>query len=273
VRLSALIVAGAPFVVLVACGGSSRTVTGGRGGAAGRMAGAGGAPHGGSGGTKGGRAGTSGTGALAGRDGGAGMAASGGQCLDEIPRWSFGCDAQLSLTSTCTFAETCRVLRCGEPSSEFDENACERVTCRSSAECAANERCMAAPLLGDFSCRPSYFEGCIVSDCGECTCNSDPDCFGTSFCLPASEHSPEDDCPLGPVLDCAMYEHEQMMLGNYLDPDPAAPGDTQEALRACAAKLEPLLEKCFGVGAGGGGTAGGPEGGQGGGGNGAQGGR
>jgi hypothetical protein len=201
-----------------------------------------------------GRGGTGGAGvASAGTSASAG---TGNQCVDG-PAWPLGCDRDLSLTSTCTFEATCREVRCGQPSSEFDANGCERTHCVASEDCASDERCVAAPLLGDFSCAPAYFEGCSVSGCGQCICDFDPSCHGVSYCLPADEHPPADDCPIPAHTYCAVYEHDAAMLANYLDQASEGTGDTQAALRACRDKLQVELERCARQANGGGGTSGG----------------
>jgi hypothetical protein len=218
-------------------GGDGGAPLGGRGGAGGRPSdgGAGALASNGSGGTAADQSGgTGGNGAT----GGSGAA----ECLASVPGWALGCDPELNLTSTCSFEATCKEVGCGEPWSEFDASGCERRACQSSDDCAAGERCMAAPLVGEFSCRPSYFEGCSVSDCGTCTCEFDPNCFGTSYCLPASEHAPADDCPIPEHTYCSVYEHDAAMLENYLVP--GGKGDTQVALRACQAKLGMLRVPC-----------------------------
>ena len=96
-----------------------------------------------------------------------------------------------------------------------------------------------------------------MGSCGQCVCNFDPLCLGVSYCLPASDYPPENDCPISAHTYCSVYEHDAAMLANYLDQSGAGAGDTQAALRACRDKIQVQIERCARQANGGVGTSGG----------------
>ena len=227
-------------------GGDSGVTTGGLGGTqAGR--GGSGPATGGLGGTQAGRGGTSEPGGSGGTNepdpGGTG---GGAGCEDgEVPNSLAHCPAVPlkggQPSSSCDFEVTCGMLRCGEPWSDFDAQGCRRLPCRSEADCAAGERCVAAVLDGNFECFSSVQESCEWF-CG-CSCSSSDDCRAGAFCQPAADFPKEDDCALD-ALDCTDVAFLRLRVTDYIV-DGGFESEVARDLSDCADAVEVRYDECF----------------------------
>jgi hypothetical protein len=234
-------------IVLIGCGRSSRTVpiegVGGRAGTGGAGTGVAGMGVAGMGVAGMGVAGMGGAG-VATTAGAGGTGGELGYC-DEVPRWDIGCipNNEIVFESTCSKAATCDALQCGAPWSMYDEQGCERSFCRSSDECATDERCLSPALVGRFEALPGYFEGCSVDAC-ECFCSHDPFIYpGRGFCFPAAEYPPTSDCPVAGVA-CADAANGLRLVSQWLEDSDESTSDMREAMAACGVKLEQAVARC-----------------------------
>jgi len=249
-------------------GSAGKGAEGGKKGGAGGSAGKGGkAGQGGSsgrGGTAGApRGGSSGHGGTAGASG----AGQGGQCdaepqgpLAECPPFPTPDGDQRTVSTTCSFEDTCRELDCGGTWSQFDASGCRRPTCTASSQCDDDERCIASLLVGESGCYASVFEGCELLDCS-CTCIVSEDCQTIAFCQPAADFPQAADCPLSTV-DCSGLPYFITQLELWTQGiDTEDPSDLDTAMLACQTKATEKLAQCNGHGGEGGGGAGGQSGG------------
>ena len=242
--------------------------TGGSSGRGGAGANAGGRAGGDSGGRagSGGRGGSGGAGSGGAGEGGQAGGGEGGACLEEVDHHPLGAACgdgdQATVSTSCTFEDTCKALGCGEPFSQFDASGCRREECASSEDCADDERCVSARVRGDTECHSSLFEDCGVSECNVCVCGGTDDCRSLAFCLPADEYPADEDCDLA-GLGC----DDLVEWSNYLKyADRLFEGDTKAAIEACRSKVDQAVDDCSGdggSGAGGQSGAGGEGGGAG----------
>jgi hypothetical protein len=228
--------------------------TGGTSGSTGARGGTGGTSKGGSPNT-GGRGGTGGTPGTGGRggsvpQGGAGNTSGDGGAAGE-PGGSAGAPmCELAGGSTCSATATCTALGCGMPWSIYDDDLCLHQSCAESGLCEGGERCVIAPVAGDFAapCH-SQADSCERLSSG-CECIFYGECSPVARCLSVDEFPPEDDCPIG-NLDCAGLEQAAATLEAYIEgdgflfPDPyELPSNLVASLQACAQAVGLRLEDC-----------------------------
>jgi hypothetical protein len=248
-----LLIGSAVGVLMVGCGSDEGDPGGaGSGGKAGAGAGKGGA--GGKAGGTGGKTMSSGGKATGGTGGKAGSSSGGqaGECtVEEVAERPLGTscgfetpDGHSTVVSTCSFADTCELLNCGEPFSQVDAAGCLRAPCESSRQCASGERCVPGVVHG-VSCYSSVIESCFVA-CDHCDCFASADCKELAFCLDADDYPPSADCDLSDQ-DCSRLE------GFLSDLDRASfEDDTADAVAACVTKATRKLADCNGQGGNGG---------------------
>jgi hypothetical protein len=233
------------------CGGESRIVpSGGAGGAGGSVAGngsggrvvTGGSSSGARGGASGGGATSGGVGGRspsggssdsgrAGSGGDLGGAGAGGEPEDPLSHCP---TPPLRDGTTCSFESTCDALECGKPWSLHDEKGCLRKTCSTSGDCAADERCLAAPVVGgEGTCWSSGCESCEELENG-CGCSCFDDCELRLVCVPLSVAPPEDDCRTE-GLSCKALRSRYGDLLFYLDD--VLEEDIRDSVEACNGKL------------------------------------
>jgi len=261
-------------------GAAGKGGSGAKGGAGGSGSKAGSAGNGATSGSgaKGGQGGTSGKGGAgrggagrggAGRGGDTGGGGEAGHCAAEQPPDLLAVcpalpdpDDQRSVTTTCSFEDTCRALDCGGTWSPFDASGCRKPTCSASSACDSGERCVSAVLLDNWDCYSSIYEGCEVSDCS-CSCSATEDCMHPSFCQPANVLPDTFECPVASVgcFDIDTLLHTLESYTNGLDQDSLS--DADQAVIACEHAAQQKLESCPGHGGeGGAGAGGGGAGGQ-----------
>lgn len=250
-------------------GAAGKGGSGAKGGAGGSGAKGG---QGGTSGAKGGQGGTSGkAGAGAGR-GGAGRGGGGqggdsggggaaGQCAMEQPADLLAAcaalpnpDDQPSVTTKCSFEDTCRTLDCGGTWSQFDESGCRKPTCTASSDCTSDERCVSPLLVGNWDCYPSIYEGCEIQDCS-CACNATADCFHPPFCQSTRDVPEAFDCPSVGCVEIEMFVSALDKYTSGLDPNHLS--DADKSAIACQHKAERELDGCNGNGGAGAGGQGG----------------
>jgi hypothetical protein len=236
----------------------------GRAGMAGARAGTAGTGAGMAGRSSAGRGGAGGTVQTAGEGGtSAGAGGEGGACLVETSPHdlanscglgAFGNGEYATVTTTCSFEDTCKDLGCGAPWSDFDASGCRRATCTSSATCGHGERCVPRALY-ESGCNPGVYERCSAESCDRCACSTSADCNSVGFCLAVADYPTSTDCNVD-TSDCAAVADRLL----YLELG-AFTGDAADAVSACAERLHAALDVCDGVGgAAGGGGAGGEAG-------------
>jgi hypothetical protein len=136
--------------------------------------------------------------------------------------------------TTCSLESTCDALECGKPWSLHDEKGCLRKTCSTSGDCAADERCLAAPVVGgEGACWSSACESCeeLANGCG-CSCFDN--CELRMVCVPLSVAPPEDDCPTE-GLSCQALRSRYGDLLVYLDD--VLEDDIRDSVEACNGEL------------------------------------
>jgi uncharacterized membrane protein YgcG len=167
---------------------------------------------------------------------------------------------QATVSTTCSFEDTCRELHCGATWSQFDASGCRRPECSSSGQCGDDERCVSSVLVGELDCFSALFEACEVHDC-TCSCSATEDCKAVAFCQPADDFPEAADCPVS-TFSCAYLPFYIDKLSRWTDAiDADDPSDLDTAMLACQHKAEQKLDACPGHGGEGGGGAGGQSGG------------
>lgn len=238
---------------IAACGetkidddGGAAGTTGGapRAGAGGRPT-YGGGPQGG-GGTAPSFAGTAGTPSAAGDAGRGGTGGSSGRG-PTLPDGEL-CGLEFAGGIQCSAEETCRALDCGEAWSLYDGEGCARELCEDSAECPSGQRCVPAPVGGEFTehCFQEY-DSCDRAS-GECQCYQYEECGPRAVCLDADEFPEERDCPIE-GLSCAELEGAAATVRAYVEREGwfaggGAPGNLGEMVDDCAAKIDGALAAC-----------------------------
>lgn len=243
--------------------------SGAEGGVAGKGAGTGGATGatGGKMGGGGGKMGGGGKGAVGGGSGAGvggmpfgGMAGAG---LAGFPQGGMTSEPfahcmvpPLQLGTTCTEEQACEALECGKPWALQGADGCLRQTCTSASDCAAGERCVPAPVAGEFgSFLTAGCESCEIIN-GKCACTCLEGASVRAVCLAEEELSPANDCPLA-GLTCAHLSGARGVVVDYLSEE-AFGADVLALLESCRVKLvERYGEECTAGQGGAGGEGGG----------------
>jgi hypothetical protein len=189
------------------------------------------------GGGTGATAGAAGTGGKAGA--GVGGSSTGGEPPTITP-FSPRCEQPLGFTSECSFEATCEQLGCGDGTSPFDARGCSR-RCRTSADCAAGERCRDTLLvISEEECPAlgSEIEACSLEG-GSCSCSSTADCEHPAVCVDAEAYPQELDCAVADA-SCQALAYSEFELQNLLA---LAEFETPEAAVPFAECLDSVLRQ------------------------------
>ena len=110
-------------------------------------------------------------------------------------------------------------------------------------------------VLYENLCAPGVYEWCTVEDCNTCSCSTSADCEVGSYCQPAADFSPSEDCRVD-LDDCQAVSDRLEFL--EIAQSALFTDDVLDALEACEKRLQEALDACNGVGgaAGGGGASG-----------------
>ena len=149
------------------------------------------------------------------------------------------CVSPLDFESSCSFAQTCDKLGCGDGVSQFDARGCTRY-CETSADCGQGERCRHTRLfLSDEECPSpgSEVEGCSMQQ-GMCECGITADCVHPDVCVDATAYPASQDCAVDGA-SCRALSFGAVRLQAFLEQDPApdAAAEAQSCYDAIQAKL------------------------------------
>ena len=180
-----------------------------------------------------GAGGSSGAGAFGGASGdaGAGDAADASDWPDVVCKDEF--------YSTCSFAETCPLVSCGQATSQVDKNGCRRPACLKDTDCASDERCLPSPLAVQ-GCLPSQIAGCEKyppSFGSVCQCTTSSDCGGFIRCVPEALAPEANDCTPAANPNCSTLMDHLGAITNQATVSGLAPELVQK-LNDCKAKVE-----------------------------------
>lgn len=188
--------------------------------------------------------------------GGAGPQGDGGACNDapgpELDVSSCAVSPFTMGVSTCSEADTRRILACGQPGSTLDANCCPRTVCRDDSDCGANAACVPR-LVQQSTFGGSLVEGCEMY-CGECSCWITADIDSRGYCVQRDEELERFVCDLvgaSPAArSCAELRQWRENISEFSSlsvEDRTATGLTSYAARsiACAGRLERELgDRC-----------------------------
>jgi hypothetical protein len=106
-----------------------------------------------------------------------GWTACPGATAQRPPRPCFAaCAPDDAPTSMCSPEQTREQFRCGATDSERDENCCRRPTCKSAADCAADEDCKRVGTIAGMEC--------YAGPDGGCSCGATPGGQERDVCVP-----------------------------------------------------------------------------------------
>jgi hypothetical protein len=161
----------------------------------------------------------------------------------------------LDLGTTCTFAAACDALECGKPWSLQGADGCLRGRCASDVDCDDGERCIPAPVAGQFADFLTVgCESCELVN-GQCVCTCLESGEGLrAVCLARSEFPPSRDCPIDGFSCAALLDSGNVVRG-YLDDETFV--ELQEPLELCLEKIRDRYDDDCDMGFGGAGGEGG----------------
>jgi hypothetical protein len=148
---------------------------------------------------------------------------SGGQ-----PEQITTCDGRGVLTS-CSPEATCSVIGCGDDASRFDASGCPRMTCSSTRDCPAGNRCFPTILRGECTSPGVQFCFAAENEAG-CSCAFTAACGSATLCIPETDVPVAADCVVE-GLSCDELTRYVARLARVATPDPI--NDVHQALLEC----------------------------------------